>query len=157
MKPKTATLVGTPNEIIALLTEIAPGYPDLKWCDGDSLDDPSALNQYDSDGTLLLGLSAGELLALLPDRPIRSATLASSRRAAAEFIRVYGQPKPRAVRIDRNWLRKNGACADGTKWFVDTFGETASVASNAVMKLLPEDKPSWKSWLRAKLLSNPAD
>ena len=157
MKPKTATLVGTPNEIIALLTEIAPGYPDLRWCNNDALDNLNTLDKYDSDETQLLRLSAGELLALLPDRPIRNATLASSPRAAAKFVRVYGQPKPRAVRIDRNWLRENDACADGTAWFVDTFGKTASVASDAVMELLPKDKPSWKSWLRAKLLSNPAD
>ena len=157
MKPKTAILVGTPNEIVALLAKIAPGYPDLRWCDNDALDNPNALNRYSSDETQLLELSAGKPLALLPDQPIRNATLASSRRAAAEFARVYGQPKPRAVRIDRNWLRKNGACADGTAWFVDTFGKTASVASDAVMELLPKDKPSWKSWLRTELLSNPAD
>ena len=157
MKPKTAILVGTPNEIVALLAKIAPGYPDLRWCDNDALDDPNALNRYGSDETQLLELSAGKPLALLSDQPIRNATLASSRRAAAEFIRVYGPPESRVVRIDRNWLRKNGACADGTKWFADTFGATASVSSDAVLKLIPEDHPAWGSWFRARLITNPAD
>ena len=158
MKPKTAVLVGTKPEILALLKELAPGYPNLRWHDGETLDDPKALDGYEQNQTLLLELAADRPLVILLVHGIARATLARNTSGArAEFVRVYGQPKPRAVRIDRNWLRKNGACADGTAWFVDTFGKTASVASDAVMELLPKDKPSWKSWLRTELLSNPAD
>ena len=158
MKPKTAILVGSKPEILALLEDLAPSYPSLRWQDGETLADPKALDDYEPDQTLLLELAAGKPLALLPDSHVARATLArKTADARAEFVRVYGRPKPRAVRINRNWLRKNGACADGTKWFADTFGATASVSSDAVTELIPKDKPSWGSWFRTKLITNPAD
>ena len=59
----------------------------------------------------------------------------------------FGKP-PNKMKIDLATLMEAGACAEGLEWVADTFGEEARVTREALAAAIPEDRSSWRLWLR---------
>ena len=156
-QPQPATS-GKPQVLILgdedALNELLPKLDGrgLSWANGCM---PSQ-NRLDSSKGLLIGYGAvGRLANVLEFRGNKAIGAPNGVLVAnayelddVDLDRLFG-PAKKPIRVTKAWLKSKQACRPGIGWFVETFGDGASVAPEAVKAAL--DDQNWLNWLNAAL------
>ena len=100
----------------------------------------------------LLGAAPDELDRRLPDDVAEAFGLGSVVVLGPDAAKERFAPLPTAgAPVTVKWLEREGACAEGRRWFAETFGERARVSRDAVAAALRDhrNRENWLHWLAA--------